>query len=139
MVKKPELLNGNPTGNDDRTNADSQGTNPSGAETPIAGQLRVYEAGELTVVGFGGVDVPSDVWVGGYREELERLIKQHGTKELAFDLTGVTLMPSGILGLMASLRQLGVEIYAYNPSRDVRETLAVTKLDQLIHVRDVEF
>ena len=100
--------------------------------------LQVYSAGETTVVGFGGRDVLDTVNLAVCREELLDLIKKNGAKRIAFDLTGVVLMPSGLLGLLASLRKEGVEVHIYNPSQDVREVLEVTHLDQVMTVREVE-
>ena len=98
--------------------------------------LVVYEAGELTVVGFDGRDVPSDACLAEYREQITELIRQHGCKTLAFDLTGVKLVPSGLLGLIASVRKLGVEVEVFNPSDDVRDVFRTTRLDQLVSIRE---
>lgn len=99
--------------------------------------LKVYEAGELTVVGFGGKDVLDDVNVADFRDEVSALVKKHGCKVLAVDLTGVTLIPSGLLGLLASLRQLGIDVHIYNPSDDVRDVLEVTKLNEVFQIHEV--
>jgi anti-sigma B factor antagonist len=104
----------------------------------VPGILQVYEAGELTVVGFGGKDVPDDTCLTAYRSQLAELIKTHGTRVLAFDLQGVKLIPSGLLGLIASCRNLGVEIELFNPSEDVREVLKITGLDAVLTVRAVD-
>lgn len=112
------------------------------ADSPTEGEaiLTVYEVGEPTVVGFGGRDVLDHVNVAVCRDEILRLIDEHGVTTLAFDLTGVILVPSGLLGLLASLRQHNVTVHIYNPSEDVREVLAVTHLDELmpIHTVDVD-
>jgi anti-sigma B factor antagonist len=99
--------------------------------------VRVYETGPLTVVGFGPEDLPEFIDFAECRDEIVDLIRTHGTKTLAFDLTGVKYVPSGMLGLLASLRKEGVEVHLYNPSPDVREVLAITKLDQLLHVHEL--
>jgi len=100
--------------------------------------LEVYKAGKLTVVGFGGEQNLDYVGVPECRDEITQLVEQHKCTVLAFDLTGVKLLPSGMLGLLASLRDLGVEVNVYNPSDDIREVLEITKLDQLIQVHRVE-
>ena len=100
--------------------------------------LQVYDIGRTTVVGFGGADVLDTVNLAHCREELTELIRQNDVQVLAFDLTGVVLVPSGLLGLLASLRQTGVEVHIYNPSDDVREVLAVTHLDGIMPIREVE-
>lgn len=100
--------------------------------------LEVYQAGRLTVVGFGGHDVLDCVNIADCRDELTTLIAEHSCQSLAFDLTGVKLLPSGLLGLLASLRNLGVQVMIYNPSRDIREVLEITNLDQLIEIHEVK-
>jgi hypothetical protein len=72
------------------------------------GALEIYEVGPTTVVGFGGRNPLDDVNLSAFRADLVTLVKQHETKILAFDLTGVRLVPSGLLGLLASMRREGV-------------------------------
>jgi hypothetical protein len=101
--------------------------------------LKVYQTGELTVVGFGGQDVPDEVCIAGYREQLFKMVEEHKCKVLAFDLTGVTLVPSGMLGVLTSLRSKVEQIELYNASKDIKEVLQMTKLDQLFSIKDVDF
>lgn len=98
--------------------------------------LHVYQSGELTVVGFGGVDVPGEVSVAAYREQLYELVDQCDCKTIAFDLTGVKMMPSGMLGLMVSLKNRGLSVELFNASSDVRDVLQVTGLDRLLQLRE---
>ena len=100
--------------------------------------LQVYDVGETTVVGFGGRDVLDNVNLAVCREEILALIERHQVKVIAFDLTGVILVPSGLLGLLASLRHNDVAVHIYNPSDDVREVLEVTHLDRLMPVHTVD-
>lgn len=101
--------------------------------------LKIYQTGELTVVGFGGQDVPDEVCIAVYRDQLFKLVDEHHCKVLAFDLTGVTLVPSGMLGVLTSLRSKVDRIELYNPSVDVREVLHMTRLEQLFDIKDVSF
>lgn len=101
-------------------------------------QLEVYQAGELTVIGFGGREVLDRLSLAECREELIRLIDEYRCKTLAFDLTGVRLIPSGMLGLLCSFCRQGIDIHLYNPSQDVREVLEITKLNSLFEMHDVE-
>lgn len=102
------------------------------------GILQVYETGTLTVVGFGGREILDDVNVADCRDEITAIVDAHGCEVLAFDLTGVKLIPSGLLGLLASMRELGVEVHLYNPSDDIREVLQITKLDQIMQIHDLD-
>lgn len=99
--------------------------------------LKVYQTGELTVVGFGGRDVPDEVCIAAYRTQLFDLIAAHHCKVLAFDLTGVQLVPSGMLGILSSIRQRVERVELYNPSPDVREVLHITKFDKLFDIKEV--
>jgi anti-sigma B factor antagonist len=99
--------------------------------------LKIYQTGELTVVGFGGQDVPDEVCIAAYRDQLFELVEQHQCKVLAFDLTGVTLVPSGMLGVLTSLRNKVGRVEIYNPSPDVREVLHMTRLEQLFEIKEV--
>ncbi|NOX56012.1 MAG: STAS domain-containing protein [Planctomycetes bacterium] len=100
--------------------------------------LQVYQTGEVTVLGFGGQEVLEQVNIADCREQITELVRTTGCKTLAFDMTGVKLIPSGMLGLLASLRDLGVEVQIFNPSDDVREVLEITNLDEVITVREVD-
>jgi anti-anti-sigma factor len=100
--------------------------------------LEVYQTGPTTVVGFGGRDVLSDVNVAVCRDELVALIEKAHCQTLAFDLTGVKFLPSGLLGLLASLRQKQVEVHLYNPSQDVRDVLEITNLNRLIPTHEID-
>lgn len=100
--------------------------------------LQVYQAGKLTVVGFGGREILDDIDLNDCRAEILELIERHSCQTLAIDLTAVKVLPSGMLGMMASLPRVGVEVHVYNPSNDVRDVLAITRLDQILQVHRVE-
>ncbi len=100
--------------------------------------LTVYQAGKLTVAGFGDLDNLDQIVVTDCREEIAALIRQHGCEVLAFDLTGIRLVPSGMLGMLASLGRLGVQVYVYNPSDEIREVLEITRLDAVLQIKMVD-
>lgn len=102
------------------------------------GVLTVYETGKLTVVGFGGHDALDEVNLAECRDEIIALIKEHQCETMAFDLTAVKLIPSGLLGLIASLKKLEVDVHLYNPSDEIREVLRITKLDQMIELHELD-
>ncbi len=99
--------------------------------------LQVYQAGPTTVVGFGGRDLLDDVNLADCRERMLAIIDEHRCSVLAFDMTGVKLIPSGLLGLLASIRSHGVDVHIYNPSHDVQEVLEVTNLIRMMPVHHV--
>jgi anti-anti-sigma factor len=102
------------------------------------GELEVYEAGELTVVGFGGRTILDHLNIASCRDELMELVQENDCRTLAFDLTGVPLIPSGLLGVLASIHAKGIGIQIYNPSDDVLEVLEITKLDTLFEIHNLE-
>lgn len=97
--------------------------------------LKVYTVGRRTVLGFGGQEIVSQLNVSVYRDHLISLIQEHEIQTVAFDLTGIVVIPSGLLGLLASLREHNVTVELYNPSDDVSEVLSVTRLDELLHIK----
>jgi anti-anti-sigma factor len=70
------------------------------------------------------------------RDEVDDLIGQHQCKVLAIDMTDVDVIPSAVLGLLVGLTSKGLKVELLHPSESVRQTLAVTKLDQLLSIRD---
>lgn len=105
------------------------------------GLLKVYSAGEVTVLGFGGSDVPSEFNAAHYRAAISDLLKAHHSFIVAFDLTGVRLVPSGMLGLLVSLTRiegLPLRVQVFNPSSNVREVLSITKLNRMIEVHEID-
>ena len=105
------------------------------------GLLQLYSAGPVTVLGFGGNDVPSEFNVAHYRAAIIDLLKANNSSTVAFDLTGVRLVPSGMLGLLVSLTRIEgtpLTVQIFNPSTDVREVLAITKLNRMIEIHEVD-
>ena len=100
-------------------------------------ELEIYEAGELTVIGFGGAKVLDDINLAQCRDEIAEMIRRYGCKTLAFDLTGVRLVPSGLLGVLASIKRQGVEVHLYNASDDIREVMEITKLDKVFQLHEI--
>jgi len=99
--------------------------------------LEIYKSADVTLDDVGGREVFDQTNIGACREQISALVKQDNIRTLAFELTGVQLIPSGMLGLMASLRDLGVTVQIFNPSADVREVLEITKLNQLFEIHEV--
>src|SRR5262245_18788246 len=100
--------------------------------------FQVYQTGELTVVGFGGREILDQIDPSLFRAVIVALVHKHHCKTLAFDLAGVKLIPSGMLGLLASLRRMNVEVHLYNPSADIAEVLQVTRLNEVLPIHYVD-
>jgi len=99
--------------------------------------LQVLASGPTTIVSFGKADVLEDINVAECRDQLLKLVEESGTEIICFELSRVRLIPSGMLGLLASLRQMDLEVRVLNPSPDVREVLSITNFDQLITIEEV--
>ncbi len=98
--------------------------------------LELVQNGETTIVSFGGCEVLDQINLAACREQITEIVKRNQTKILAFEMRGVRLIPSGMLGLLASLRDIVSKIRILNPSDDVREVLEITNLNQIFEVRD---
>ena len=100
--------------------------------------LQVFAAGPTTIVGFHARDALEDINVVDCRDDIIALVEEHNTKVICFELSRVRLIPSGLLGLLASLRQMDLEVRVLNPSEDVRDVLSITNFDKLIVIEEVE-
>ena len=107
-------------------------------ETSKKDIFEVYQTGELTVVGFGAREILDQLDLTVCRAEIIALVEKHHAKTLAFDLSGVKLIPSGMLGLLASLRRMNIEVHIYNPSQDVAEVLQITRLSDVLPIHYIE-
>ena len=126
---------------DDANASDDSGFHNAQYALTEDGILKVYSVGPTTVLGFGGQDVPSEFNAAHYRAAITDLLRANQSTTIAFDLSGVKLVPSGMLGLLASLRQLdglSPTVQVFNPSKDVQEVLQITKLNTMIEVHNVD-
>lgn len=98
--------------------------------------LQLVQNGETTIVSFLDCEDFEQINIAACREQITEIVRQNQTKTLAFEMSKVRLIPSGMLGLLASLRDMVSKIQILNPSEDVREVLEITKLNQIIEVRD---
>jgi len=113
---------------------------PDKAASESTGIFKVYQSGELTVVGFGDREILDQIDLSACRSEITALVEKHHCQTLAFDLSGVKLIPSGMLGLLASLRRMNITVHLYNPSQDIAEVLQITRLNEVlpVHYIDIE-
>jgi hypothetical protein len=99
--------------------------------------LRITQNGSEIVIGFNRVDIPDEVCIAGYRDQLLQLLDRNAEcRSLTFDVSGIKLLPSGMLGLLASLKKRVGNIEVLNPSRDVLEALRVTRLTTIFKIRN---
>ena len=100
----------------------------------VFASLEVVRNGERTIVSFGGRELLDQVNLLACRDQITELIQRNQTKTLAIDLSGVRLIPSGVLGLLASLRDTVERIQILNPRDNVREALEIMKLNRIFEV-----
>jgi anti-anti-sigma factor len=98
--------------------------------------LEVSRNGDVTVIRFGDREILDQINLAACREQIAELVKRNQTQTLAFEMAGVRFIPSGMLGLLASLKDMVAKIQILNPSDDVREVLEVTKLNQVFVVSE---
>jgi hypothetical protein len=97
--------------------------------------LTFVRDGSRVIVGFNSKDVPDEVCVAGYRDQLLKIVQESGCNVLTFDLTGIRIIPSGMLGLLVTMKNRGQAIEILNPSVDIQEVLRVTRLLTLFSIR----
>lgn len=107
-------------------------TTPSSDEDAV---LRVYQEGPLTVIGFAGQPVPDEVCIAAYRDQLLELVDRVGCQVLAVDCSGLQMVPSGLLGVLTTLRKKVERIEIHNACPDIVDVLELTKLNRLLDIR----
>ncbi|MEZ6067008.1 MAG: STAS domain-containing protein [Planctomycetaceae bacterium] len=100
--------------------------------------FHVYKQGQLTIIGFDGKALTDPRQEIACRDELLRMIDHADCQILAVDLMQVPVISSWILGILAAIKQKGVQVELYHPNPQMRDVLSVTRLDELLHVRHDE-
>ena len=98
----------------------------------VISQLMVKASGALTVVGFTVQARLDQLNLTECHDEVIALVLRQGCKVLAFDLTGTRIIPSGLLGLLVAIHQLGISVCLFNSSDELREVLEITRLNRFI-------
>lgn len=99
--------------------------------------LKIYTKGELTIVTFEDRGfLAAQTFIGEATEHLDRIVEEHQTKVLVIDLSGITALPSDMLGVLVGLHHRGIQVRLFNITDDVRLILDTTNLDQLFDLRD---
>jgi anti-anti-sigma regulatory factor len=98
----------------------------------LTSRLQVLQTEPIVVIGFGGNDLPPDHVLGRYLGEIGQLLDRTGCRELAFEMQGVVMVPSGFLGVITSIVKRGVVVTIRHPSPDVRDVLELTHFDQIV-------
>jgi anti-sigma B factor antagonist len=100
----------------------------------ISDVFRIQETGPLTVIAVNPDGVSDFSRVEQCRNELIPYLKKAECKVVRFDLEGIPFLASGVLGLLVSLRKIGVDIQFKNVAEHIVDVLRVTRLDEMIEV-----
>ncbi|MFV0445964.1 MAG: STAS domain-containing protein [Planctomycetaceae bacterium] len=100
--------------------------------------FHLFKQGKLTVIGFDGRTLKEPSQADTARNRLLDLIRHHDCQVLVVDLMEVEVVSSWILGILAAIKQVGVDVQLYHPSREIRDVLSVTHLDTMLHVRHTD-
>jgi anti-anti-sigma factor len=98
--------------------------------------FHVFKRGAVTIIGFEGKHLADRTSLDACRDSLFALVDRQLCQILVVDLSEVGIVSSWILGVLASVQQRGIEVHLYHPSSEVEGVLRVTKLDELMNVRD---
>jgi hypothetical protein len=122
--------------------AASQGHSPTScppaAPGPVsneAGLLSLAQTGNRVLVGFNYKDMPDETRVAGYRAQLLDFVQRTSCKSLTFDMQGIKIIPSRMLGFFVSLKNEGHDIELVDMEQGVQDVLRVTKLAQMFTIR----
>jgi len=133
-----EALRAASRANDPASRRASASITPAPPMSDLSSRLQVLETDPVLVIGFGGRDLPPEHVLGRYLNEIGELIDRTGCCDLAFEMQGVLMVPSGFLGVIASITKRGVAVAIRHPSADVREVLELTHFDQIVKIEPPE-
>jgi anti-sigma B factor antagonist len=100
--------------------------------------LQIGQDGEGVTIGFHNERFIGEKVLPSLKDRLQTVQEELQPKMLRFDLTGVEMITSDVLGLLVALHTKGLGIVLLNPSTYVREVVEVTKLDGLLKMVDGE-
>lgn len=100
-----------------------------------ANQLALAHDGSRVHVAFKSKDVPDETRVAGYRAQLLSFIQRTGCHSLTFDLEGLKLLPSRMLGFFLTLKNEGHDIELVNVAPFIQDIFRVTKLAPIVTIR----
>ena len=97
--------------------------------------LTFVREGQRAVVSFNSKSLLDEVCIAAYLDQLLKFIKSFDCQVLAFDLTGIKILPSGMLGVLVTLNQRGVKVELLNPIPDIVDVLRITHLAPMFSIR----
>ncbi len=98
--------------------------------------FHIYEESGTTVMGFSGRYLSDSNTADQIQDRLLSMLSKHECDVLVVDLLDVGIVSSWVLGMLAAVKQRGVDVQLYHLSKEIREVLDVTSLNRLLHVRE---
>lgn len=98
--------------------------------------FHVYKSGTGTLIAFSAFQMTRPDDAQRHVDDLMELLEAHDCQELVVDLSGIGIVSSWILGVLASIKQQGPKVSLYYVSPEIQEVLAVTNLNRLLEVRN---
>jgi hypothetical protein len=86
-------------------------------------RMNVYEAGDVTVMDLGTMDIWDGADLALIRDTLVILIQRDGRRKIGVDMAHVKYIPSGFFGMLFDWKERGVEMYLLDPQPNVRKML----------------
>lgn len=96
--------------------------------------FRIEESSQSLVVSLGRRKDLTDAQFARCREEISRLIAAEPLESIVFDLAGILVLPSSVLGLIAAVSQGAAKVRVKNASHSAREDFQLTGLCRMIEM-----
>jgi len=108
-----------------------------GAVSNDANHLSLLHSGDRILVGFNYKDMPDEIRVARYRAQLLDFVKRTNCKSLKFDMKGIKIVPSRMLGFFVSLKSEGHDIELVDLEQAVQDIIRITKLAPMFTIRPI--
>ncbi|MEW4529654.1 MAG: STAS domain-containing protein [Maioricimonas sp. JB045] len=103
--------------------------------TELSKHFHLYKRGKLTLIGFDARHLDDPTIAAECLDRLLELVDSHQCEVLVVDLMDVKVVSSWILGVLAAVKRHGIDVELYHPTAELRDVLATTHLEDLLHIR----
>jgi hypothetical protein len=110
------------------------GNASQGASSSDVSSLTLTLHGSRIVIEFRDKRPPDESQVVAYRQQLLNFVAMTGCHDLTFNLHGINLVPSRMLGLFLELKKTGHDIELVNVSPFVQDIFRVSKLESFVTI-----
>jgi anti-anti-sigma regulatory factor len=113
----------------------SAGPISAGQTSNEPGHLNLVHSGSRVLVGFNYKEMPDESRVARYRVQLLDFVQRTSCKSLTFDMKGIKIVPSRMLGFFVSLKTEGHDVELVDMEQAVQDVFRITKLAQMFEIR----